>query len=122
MSSYQKSFRHLVVWQKAKILTKSIYMITKNFPQDEKFGIISQLKRASSSIMANIAEGNQRKSKKERCRFIEIARGSLVEVDCHIDLALELEYLSIEDYNVIEELINKTGYLLYKFEQSQVSL
>lgn len=122
MSSYQKTFRHLIVWQKAKLLTKKIYNITNKFPTEEKFGIVSQIKRASSSIMANIAEGNQRRTKKERCRFIEIARGSLVEVDCFIDLALELEYLSIEDFNILQELINKTGYLLYKFNKSQVSL
>lgn len=122
MDSYQKSFRQLIVWQKAKELTKEVYKVTKKFPPEEKYGLMSQLKRASSSVLANIAEGNQRKTKKERCRFLEIARGSLVEVDCHIDLALELEYLSHEDFKKLGELINKTGYLLFKFEKSQVSL
>lgn len=119
MNNYKRSFRQLVVWEKAKILTLEIYKITKKFPKEEKFGLTSQLRRAASSVMANIVEGNERRSKKDCCRFLNIAKGSLAEVDCYVDLALELKYLSISEYKKLIEYINKTGYFIIKFSESQ---
>ena len=121
MNNYKHSFRQLVVWKESKNITIFIYKITKQLPPEEKYGLTSQLRRASSSIMANIAEGNERKTRKDCLRFLEIARGSLVEVDSFIDLALELKYLSTSTYDICIEMINKTAYLLDKFEQSQIN-
>jgi four helix bundle protein len=119
MNNYTRSFRQLIVWQKSEELTLTIYQFTSKFPSEEKFGVTSQLRRAASSIMANIAEGNERKTKAECQRFLEIARGSLVEVDCFVDLAYKLKYLSMEQYKTCTELMNKTGYLLAQFTKSQ---
>ncbi len=119
METYNHSFRHLIVWKEARELTLLIYKLTKQFPDDERYGMTSQLRRASSSIVANIAEGNERKSRKDAMRFFEIAKGSLIEVDCFIDLACKLQYLSsTEKQNCINQ-INKTAYLLTKFKNSQ---
>ena len=81
MSEIRKySFEKLDIWQLSKTLIKDIYNITKNFPQEEKFGIINQIRRASFSIANNTAEGNSRNSNKDKIRFIEISFGSLMEV------------------------------------------
>lgn len=73
--------KDLKVWEKSIELVTDIYALTDDFPSEEKFGLISQLRRASVSIPSNIAEGASRKSENERKRFYEIARSSLVEVD-----------------------------------------
>lgn len=75
-----KKFKDLVVWQKAHNLTLEIYKITQKFPPDEKYGIVSQMRRAAYSIPANIVEGHSRKSKKEFLQFLNIAKGSLEEL------------------------------------------
>ncbi|NCO79689.1 hypothetical protein CO116_01590 [Candidatus Falkowbacteria bacterium CG_4_9_14_3_um_filter_38_19] len=67
---YQNTFRQLVVWQKAKELTLFVYKITNNFPGEEKFALSSQMRRASSSVLANIAEGNAKITKRDRCHFL----------------------------------------------------
>ncbi|MDZ4216952.1 MAG: four helix bundle protein, partial [Candidatus Gracilibacteria bacterium] len=92
---------------------------TKRFPKEEKYSMTNQMRRAANSIMANIAEGNERKSKNDCCRFLEVARGSLVEVDCFIDLAYELTYLSDTDFKTLSDQIAKTGYLLHQFSEAQ---
>ncbi|MFH1823023.1 MAG: four helix bundle protein [Patescibacteria group bacterium] len=116
---YQDSFRQLIVWQKGKELTIFIYQITKEFPPEEKFAMVSQMRRAAYSFLANIAEGNAKKYYKDRCNFFNIAQGSLVELDCFAEIAHELNYINCQDYLKLLELINKCGYLLLKFIQSQ---
>ncbi|MDP2691684.1 MAG: four helix bundle protein [bacterium] len=119
MNIYDRSFRRLIVWREAKKLTINIYQMTKRFPKEEKYSMTNQMRRAANSIMANIAEGNERKSKNDCCRFLEVARGSLVEVDCFIDLAYELTYLSDTDFKTLSDQIAKTGYLLHQFSEAQ---
>lgn len=82
----------------SKLFVLECYKVTKTFPQEEKFGIISQVRRAALSVHLNISEGASRKSEAERKRFYEIARSSVVEVDAALDIAKELNYL--EDYNL----------------------
>jgi four helix bundle protein len=118
---YQSSFRKLIVWQKGKELTLFIYKITKAFPTEEKFAMVSQMRRASYSFMANIAEGNEKKHFKDRNNFFNIAHGSLVELDCFAELAYELKYIDESDYKKLLELLNKAGYLLVQFIKSQSS-
>lgn len=119
---YKNSFRQLMVWQKGKDLTLLIYRITKNFPPEEKFAITSQIRRAGYSIIANIAEGNAKNHLKDRLNFFNIAKGSLVEVDCFTEIAFELKYINKNEYEKILEYLNKTAYLLNKFINSQKSL
>ena len=91
------NFYDLRVWQDAHKLVLEIYKITKDFPKEEKYGIIDQLRRASSSITANIAEGFGRYHFKEKTRFYYQARGSLVEVQNFLILSRDLDYLQKEE-------------------------
>lgn len=88
-----KEYRSLNVWRSGHALTLEIYRQTKTFPKDEMFGLISQLRRASSSVPANIAEGCGRDGDAELKRFLNIALGSACEVDYFVLLAGELGYL-----------------------------
>ncbi|MGA7560138.1 MAG: four helix bundle protein [Terriglobales bacterium] len=89
-----KDFKDLRVWSKAHFLTIDIYKATRLFPKEELFGITSQMRRAASSIGANIAEGAGRKSDGELTRFLHIARGSASELEYHLLLAYDLGLLS----------------------------
>lgn len=89
-------FEKLDVWQKSRLLVKDVYLTTKLFPKDERFGLTSQVRRAMISVSCNIAEGTSRWSDKEKIRFIEIAYGSLMEVVNCLILAFDLEYISEE--------------------------
>jgi four helix bundle protein len=83
-------YRKLMVWQKAMILAKLVYVYTKQLPGDERFGLVSQMNRCSVSIPSNIAEGSKRKSKKEFCQFLRISSGSLAELETQYLLSNEL--------------------------------
>ncbi len=88
-----KDYRELTVWQRSHALTLELYRVTKSFPKDELFGLVSQIRRAASSIPANIAEGCGRDGDAELKRFLNIALGSACEVDYFILLATDLDYL-----------------------------
>lgn len=100
-------YEDLRIWQLSHELTIEIYNICKSFPQSEKFGLSDQLRRASSSVPANIVEGYYRNSKKEFLRFLFIARGSAGEVTYFILLAKELGYLKNEKYTYLRNLYEK---------------
>src|SRR3989442_8032025 len=87
------SYRDLVVWQKGIALVKRIYQITRTFPADEKFGLVSQMRRAAVSIPSNIAEGQARHTTGEFVQFISHAEGSVAEVDTQLFLAVELDFI-----------------------------
>jgi four helix bundle protein len=106
------TFRDLKVWQKSHELTLSIYKITKNFPSEEKFGIISQLRRAASSIPTNIVEGFKRRSNKEYSYFLNVAESSLEETKYHLILSLDLKYLQSKDFKELEDKCNEIGRML----------
>ena len=93
-----RDFRQLRVWEKAHSLTLEIYRVTKTFPREEVYGLTSQLRRASTSIPANIAEGFGRGSNAELARFLQIAMGSASQVEYHILLASDLNLLSKKIY------------------------
>lgn len=97
-----KHFTDLVAWQKNHEFVKLVYQITKNFPEDERFGLTSQLRRAASSITANIAEGYGRYHLKDKVRFFYQARGSSTECQNHIILAHELNLIDGENYNQLK--------------------
>ena len=112
---YIYSFEKLEVWKEAKELSKIIYIITKSFPDDEKFGLTSQLKRASISICSNIAEGSARKTNKDKAHFTTIAFSSAVEVLNQIIISHELNLINSEEYETlrqkIESITNKLNAL-----------
>jgi four helix bundle protein len=85
-------FQDLLIWQRALEIVKIIYQYTKEFPREERYGLISQMHRSAVSIPSNISEGNGRKSKKEFAQFLIIARGSLAELETQIIIAEELGY------------------------------
>jgi len=98
----RNSYRDLIVWQKAMALTKQVYLLTKSFPRDEIYGLTSQIRRCAVSIPSNIAEGRGRNSDKEFIRFLNIALGSLYELQTQLELALSFNYLS--DYKNLNDL------------------
>ena len=83
----------LVVYQFSRTFVMECYKLTKVLPPDEKFGMISQIRRAALSVHLNIAEGASRKSENERRRYYEISRGSIIEIDAALDIASDLSYL-----------------------------
>ncbi len=87
-----EGYRDLIVWQKSITLVKQIYQLTQNFPDDEKFGLISQMRRAAISIPSNIAEGQARRTTGDYVRFVSIAEGSLAELDTQLIVAIELSF------------------------------
>lgn len=91
------NFEKLEVYQQAVVLALDIYRITKNFPKDEQFGIISQIRRAAVSVSLNIAEGSSR-SKKEFSHFLDMARGSCYELVPLLKISLELDYIKNSEY------------------------
>lgn len=120
---YIYSFEKLEVWIESKEFSKSIYLITGNFPETEKFGLISQLRRASISICSNIAEGSARKTFKDKAHFTTMAFGSSVEVLNQLILSYELNFLSEENYIILrqqlESITNKLNSLRnYQIEKS----
>lgn len=99
------NFRKLAVWQKAYQLTLSIYKATNGFPKEEIFGVTSQMRRAASSIPANIAEGSGRDSDVELRRFCLIALGSANELEFFTLLSRDLHYLELQQYDQLNEHI-----------------
>jgi four helix bundle protein len=93
-----KDFRELKVWQKAHQLTLAVYRLTASFPREELYGLTTQIRRSSSSISANLAEGCGRNGDAELARFCAIAMGSASELDYHLLLARELKLVNSKDY------------------------
>ena len=112
-----KSFEDLVVWQKAHQLVLAIYRVTRGFPLDERFGLSSQLRRAASSITANIAEGFRRDSSRDKARILNIAEGSLAETHNFLILARDLGYIAADFGG--DEVI-QVGRLLNSYRQAIV--
>ena len=110
MNQPARSFRDLMVWQKAHQLVMAIYRLTKGFPADEKFGLTSQIRRASVSVAANIAEGFSKRGKPDKARFFNIAQGSLEEVHYYLILGNDLGYADCnqlsESYREVARLLN----------------
>ena len=113
--------RKLIVWQESIQMVKKIYSITQNFPETEKFGIISQLRRASVSIPCNIAEGAARKTKREFKHFLFTSSGSSSEVDTLLFISKELGFLKNEDFINLESHNDKVAALLNGLIKSVVT-
>ena len=118
MDGKVKTFRDLILWQKAHQLVLFIYRITKNFPNEEKFGLISQMRRAAVSIPSNVVEGHSRKGKKEFINFLSIANGSLNELRYQVLLSKDLDYIDIKIFEELEQRAEEVSKILYSFTQS----
>ena len=105
MENTIKSFRDLKIWKKGIELVKKIYLVTKEFPKEEQYGLSSQMRRASVSIPSNVAEGFRRKHNKEYKQFLNIALGSCAELETQIVIAQELKYIKDGQAKDIIELI-----------------
>ncbi len=107
-----KTFKELILWQKAHELTLNIYKITKDFPKEEVYALTSQVRRASVSIAANIAEGYKKKTKPHKLSFLNISEGSLEEVKYYLILSKDLEYIKKDTFIKLETLSDEVGRIL----------
>ncbi|HJU46030.1 MAG TPA: four helix bundle protein [Chitinophagaceae bacterium] len=107
-----KTYRDMEVWLKAKALTKEIYLLTKIFPKDELYGLVSQIRRCAVSIPSNIAEGYGRQHKKETIQFLHIARGSLYELETQLYISKDLEYIDESKINSMILMIDECRKIL----------
>ena len=116
-----ESYKDLKVWKKGMDLTKAIYLFTRGFPSEEKFGLSSQIRRSAVSIPSNIAEGYGRGSRIDYCRFLKIACGSLYECQTQLELALDFEYISPQQFSrtqsIAEEVSKMLNALIRKLEE-----
>lgn len=112
------NFKELNVWQEAVTLCKQVFVITKQFPDEEKYGLKSQIRRCCVSIPSNIAEGCGRESSKEFNQFLSIAVGSCFELETQLILAVDFEYISTSQFQEITEKLQKIQKMLNKLKQS----
>lgn len=110
-----RDFRTLKVWQKSHQLTLAIYQLTKQFPSEERFGIISQMRQSSSSIATNIAEGCGRRGNKELRRFCLYSLGSLSELDYQLLLSKDLSYISTDQFKQYHQNVFELKKMLSSF-------
>ncbi len=99
------AYRKLIAYQKGRELVKFIYHLTKQFPPEERFALSNQIQRAAVSVTSNIAEAMGRYSDKDKLHFIEFSYGSLLEVMSQMEVAFDLEYISINDFTEVEQRI-----------------
>ena len=97
-------FQRVIAWQKAHDFVLKVYRVTKGFPEDERFGLSSQFRRAAVSIEANIAEGYKKLSKADKLRFLNIAQGSMEECRDYIVLSRDLDYINEQEYEELKKL------------------
>jgi four helix bundle protein len=113
-----ESFQDLLVWQKAHQLTLRIYQITKGFPGDEKFGLITQIRRSCASVPANIVEGFKRMSRKDQSHFLNMAQSSLEETKYQILLSRDLNYIDLKTSKEMLDQADEVGRMLFGFRRS----
>lgn len=109
------NFKNLQIWQKSRVLVKSIYTQTQKFPSEEKFGLTSQMRRSAVSIPSNIAEGCGRNTDNDIIRFMRIAIGSACELETQIYLSFDLEYFSEEKTKYLLQEINEIRKMIMSF-------
>ncbi len=112
-----KTFRELKVWEKAHHLTLAVYKVTQNFPKYELYGLTSQIRRSCASIPANIAEGCGRRGDAELGRFLQITMGSASELEYHLLLAHDLNFLKFSEYEPLRNDVAKVKRMLTSFIQ-----
>ncbi|KKP59242.1 MAG: S23 ribosomal protein [Candidatus Gottesmanbacteria bacterium GW2011_GWA1_34_13] len=123
--TYLQSYKELIVWQKSMELAREIYLLTKNFPKSELYGIVMQIRRAVVSIPSNIAEGYGRKSTKEFIQFSTIAYGSLLELETQLILSKQLKFVEeikfIRSEQLLEEISKMLRSMIMKLKTKSLS-
>ncbi len=117
---YQYSFEKLEVWKLSRLLVKEVYKLTDDFPTEEKYGLISQIRRAVISISNNLAEGTSRNTMKDQAHFTVMAYGSLMEVLNMFILSVDLDLINETKYFEIRPTIEELGNKLNAFRNSQL--
>lgn len=112
-----RSFRDLLVWQKAHQLVLKVYDVTKKFPKEEIYGLTNQVRRSSGSIPTNLAEGHKKRTNAHKLHYINISEGSLEETKYHLILARDLEYLTESKYLELMNDAEEVGRLLNGYEK-----
>jgi four helix bundle protein len=107
-----RDFTDILAWQEGHKLVLDIYRLTKKFPKEEIFGLVSQMRRAAVSVTSNIAEGFGRQGYKEKIQFFYVAQGSLIELKNQLLIARDIGYISIVDFTKISEQADQTHKLL----------
>jgi len=116
-----QTYRELIVWQKAMQLVKVVYRLTEKFPKSEMFGLVSQMRRASVSIPANLAEGYSRKHRPEYVQFARIAYGSGAELETFLVLTKELDFAESAEITKVEAMLDEVMRMLNKLISSLVA-
>ena len=111
-------FKDLEIWKQSRVFCSDIYRITSKFPDEEKFGITNELRRASISIPSNIAEGSSRSSNKEFCRFLEFGIGSAYEVQTQLLISADIGFLNNDDMDNTIEKITSIIKMMVKFKST----
>ena len=114
-------YKDLLVWQKGIALVKCVYELTRCFPGDEKFGLISQMRRAAVSIPSNLAEGQARNTTGEFVQFISYAEGSIAELDTQLIISVELDYCTMNEVRQAVELISELRKMLNALRRKLVA-
>ena len=117
MAERPKSYKDLLVWQKSMTMVRLIYELTRSFPQDERFGLVIQMRRAAVSVPSNIAEGQSRHTSGEFIQFISHAEGSLAELDTQVLIAIELGFCTLPQAEVVLSLIDELQRMLNGLRQ-----
>ena len=107
------NFKNLNVWKKSRELVKEVYLLIAKFPADERYGLSSQIKRCSVSIPSNIAEGSGRSSDLDFCRFLKISLGSSYELETQVILALDLQLLNEQQFEIVSKNISEVQKMLH---------
>lgn len=114
-------YKKLNIWIESVDLVTTIYAITKAFPNEEKFGLINQMRRASISIMSNIAEGSSRKTKKHFNHYLILSTGSLYELESQLLISKKLQYISEKEYGDLEKEITRLKNMIHAFSKKLLS-
>jgi len=118
MQTETKSYRRFIAWQNAHALAVKVYEVSKSFPKDELYGMTSQLRRAALSVPTNIVEGTGRQGHRELKNFLNIALGSLAEVEYLLEFSKDVGYITNIQYTELDDLRRKTGSPLWNFYKS----
>ena len=110
--------KELKIWNLSRSFVKDVYLLTKKFPEDERFGLTQQVRRAAVSIPSNIAEGSGRGSDKEFSHFLDIANGSAFELETQLILSLDLEYISQTEFDPLNEKLQIIEKMIFNFNKS----
>ncbi|MCB0537590.1 MAG: four helix bundle protein [Bacteroidetes bacterium] len=112
------NYKKLLIWQEARVLVKEIYLISKSFPEDERFGLTSQIRRAIVSVSLNIVEGSGRVSDKDFANFLNMAYTSLLEVEGILILIVDLEYYKEFELDSLNNKIEELLKMIYTFREN----